>query len=56
MGGKLEPIYVPADDVDLYGVELEGWYSMDEDFVVIEGPYVSRNDCLRDIMENPKAA
>ena len=58
MSGKLEPIYVPADDVDIFGVTYEGWYAIDDDNEVFEGPFASRQDCQDAIkeLEKPKAA
>jgi hypothetical protein len=58
MSGKLEPIYVPADDVDLYDVPDEGWYAIDEDHQIADGPFASRVDCLLAIyeIEKPDAA
>jgi hypothetical protein len=55
MSAKLEPVYVPADDIDIYAVEEEGWYVMDEvDYRIIDGPFASRNECLK--MIEAKAA
>jgi hypothetical protein len=54
MSGKLEPVYVPADDVDIYGVEEEGWYVVDETFQVFSGPFTSHKDCLGAIKETDK--
>ncbi len=58
MSGKLEPVYVPADDVDIYEVPDEGWYAMDDDHQVIDGPFASREDCLRaiEVAQTPNAA
>lgn len=58
MSGKHEPMYVPADDVDMYGVGEEGWYAVDDDFQVIDGPFNNRQDCLKAIeaAANSKAA
>jgi hypothetical protein len=58
MSAKLEPVYVPADDMDIYGVEDEGWYAADDDHQVIGGPFASRRECLEAIaeMEKPQAA
>lgn len=51
MGTQLEPVYVPQDDIDIYVVDEEGWYVIDEDFRVIDGPFASRADCLRAIAQ-----
>ncbi len=58
MSGKLEPVYVPADDVDAYGVADEGWYVIDDDLQVIQGPFADRKECERALRETekPKAA
>jgi hypothetical protein len=58
MSGKLEPVYVAADDVDMYGVEDEGWYAVDDGQQVISGPFASQKECLEAIAETekPKAA
>jgi hypothetical protein len=49
MIAKLEPIYVPADDIDQFGVEEEGWYVIDDNRTVFDGPFDSRPACLKAI-------
>lgn len=58
MSGKLEPVYVPADDVDIFGVSDEGWYTIDSDRMVVDGPFANEKDCLKAIAEaeKPQAA
>ena len=56
MNAKLEPVYVPADDVDIFSVDEEGWYVMDEDRQVVDGPFASRSDCLKAIEEAARPA
>jgi len=56
MNAKLEPVYVPADDVDIFAVDEEGWYLVDEDGRVTDGPFASRNDCLKAIAQAHRAA
>lgn len=58
MSGKLEPVYVPADDVDIFAVSDEGWYVIDDDRVIIDGPFENEKACLKVIaeMQKPQAA
>lgn len=54
MSDTFEPVYVPADDVDLYGVADEGWYVLDEDFRIVCGPFDTRSDCMKAIADGAK--
>ncbi len=54
MSGKLEPVYVPAEDIDIFAVADEGWYVIDDDRVIIDGPFASEKDCLKLIAETQK--
>ncbi len=58
MNGKLEPVFVPAEDTDNYGVGEEGWYAMDDDLQVFDGPFASRAECMKALadLDKPKAA
>lgn len=49
MNDRYEPFYIPADDVDMYGVADEGWYAIDEDYQVVDGPFTDRKECLHAI-------
>ena len=58
MSGKLDAIYVAADDVDVYAVGDEGWYVMDDDLLVIDGPFETRKECIKAMEDaaKPQAA
>ena len=56
MSRKLDAFYIPADDIDIYGVEEEGWYAVDEEYRVVDGPFASHQACLKAVEEAAKAA